>query len=153
MADFNVLATNHTGFTLSDLDRTIAFFRDALGFRVTSHAPRDSKIVSQVTGVDGADMVIAYLQGPGHALEFIQYVGPADRGHVKPRPCDVGFVHVAFDVGDVDAAIAASELHGVVPVASPIALGAGPNKGGRIVYLRDPDGICVEYTEKPGAHG
>ncbi len=153
MADFNVLATNHTSFTVSDLDRTIAFFRDALGFRVTSHAPRDPKVVSQVTGVEGADMVIAYLQGPGHALELIQYVGPADRGHVKPRPCDVGFAHVAFDVDDVDAAIAASEPHGVVPVAPPIVIDAGPNKGGRVVYLRDPDGICVEYIEKPGARG
>ena len=32
MSGFRVLSTNHTSFTVSDLDRTVAFFRDALGF-------------------------------------------------------------------------------------------------------------------------
>ena len=33
-ADFQVLATSHTRFTASDLDRSVAFFRDAPGFEV-----------------------------------------------------------------------------------------------------------------------
>ena len=32
MATFQVLATNHTSFTVSDLDRTVAFFVEAMGF-------------------------------------------------------------------------------------------------------------------------
>ena len=39
MSGFKVLSTNHTSFTVSSLDRTVAFFRDALGFDVTSKAP------------------------------------------------------------------------------------------------------------------
>ena len=33
---FKVTSTNHTSFTVSSLDRSIAFYRDALGFEVTS---------------------------------------------------------------------------------------------------------------------
>jgi catechol 2,3-dioxygenase-like lactoylglutathione lyase family enzyme len=151
MANFTIQSTNHTSFTVSDLDRTTAFFTEGLGFELLSKAPRDPKIIEQVTGVPGADIIVAYVQGPGHRLELIQYVGPdsGERGQVRPRPCDVGFSHVAYDVDDVDAAIAASEPHGVIPLGDPVAIDQGPNKGGRVVYLRDPDGICIEYIEKP----
>ena len=106
MPNFNVLATNHTSFTVSNLDRTVAFFRDALGFDVTSKAPRNPSLIERITGVEGANVMIAYVRGSGHSLELIEYSGPDDRSSVYPRPCDVGFAHVAYDVDDIDAAIA-----------------------------------------------
>jgi catechol 2,3-dioxygenase-like lactoylglutathione lyase family enzyme len=64
MSGFKVLATNHTSFTVSDLDRTLAFFRDGLGFEVTSKAPRDPALIQAITGVEGAELQIAYVRGP-----------------------------------------------------------------------------------------
>ena len=80
MKTFRVLGTNHTSFTVSSLDRTIAFFRDCLGFDLVSRAPRDPDIVSRVTGVPGAQVTIAFLRGAGHTVELIEYAAPADRG-------------------------------------------------------------------------
>ncbi len=149
MGNFKVLRTNHTSFTVANLDRSIAFFRDALGFEVTSKGPRDPKVIQQVTGVDGADLMIAFVQGPGHFIELIEYLGPEDRGIIKPRPCDVGFAHIAFDVDDIDAAVQAAEAHDVRPLGQPVAIDQGPNKGGRVAYLRDPDGIAIEFIQPP----
>lgn len=149
MPDFTVLATNHTSFTVSNLDRSLAFFRDALGFEVTSKAPRSKRVIENVTGVKGADVVIAYVRGPGHDLELIEYLGPEGRGSVRPRPCDVGFAHIAYDVDDIDAAIAAAAKHEFKPVSQPAVIDQGPNKGGRVAYLRDPDGITTEFIQKP----
>ena len=95
MTGFKVLSTNHTSFTVSNLDRTIAFFRDALGFEVTSKAPRDPDAIERITGVEGSEVMIAYVRGPGHSIELIEYLAPADRGKVESRPCDTGFAHVA----------------------------------------------------------
>ncbi len=151
MADFSILRTNHTSFTVSDLDRSIAFFRDALGFEVTSKAPRNPDVVSRISGVEGADMVIAFVRGPDHSIELIQYLGPADgRGKVHSRPCDVGFAHVAFDVDDIDAAVAACEPFDVTVTGEVATIDQGPNAGGRVAYLRDPDGVCIEFIQKPG---
>lgn len=150
MADFKVLATNHTSFTVSDLDRTVAFFRDALGFEVTSKAPRDPAIVSKVTGIAGTEMMIAYVRGADHSLELIQYLGPKEgRGRVRALPCDVGFAHVAYDVDNIDAAMAAAARHDVLPIGGVAVINAGPNTGMRVVYLRDPDGVTIEFIEKP----
>ncbi len=149
MSEFKVLRTNHTSFTVSDLDRACAFFEGALGLKVISKAPRDPDLIQRITGVVGADILVAYVQAPGHRIELIQYLGPEGRGRVVSRPCDTGFAHLAFDVDDIDAAITAAGRHHVRPIADPVAIDRGPNKGCRVAYLRDPDGITIEFIEKP----
>jgi len=147
MNGFRVLATNHTSFTVSDLDRSIAFFSEVLGFEMVNRALRDPKLISSITGVPGADIEVAYIQGPGHRLELIQYHGPSERSQVDSRPCDSGFAHVAYDVDDVDAAVAASAPYQVLPIGEVTVIDKGPNAGRKVVYLRDPDGVTIEYIE------
>jgi catechol 2,3-dioxygenase-like lactoylglutathione lyase family enzyme len=144
---FRVLGTNHTSFTVSNLDRTVAFWRDCLGFELVSKAPRDPALVSRITGVAGADMMIAFLKAPGHTIELIEYRAPASKGAVKARPCDTGFAHLAFNVDDAAAAVAAVERYGVKPVSAPVTIDQGPNKGRKVVYVRDWDGVTIEFIE------
>ena len=147
MKSFRVMGTNHTSFTVSSLDRTIAFFRDCLGFDLVSRAPRDPGLVSRITGVPGAQVTVAFLRGPGHTVELIEYAAPAGRGKVEARPCDVGFAHLALNVDNVDAAVEAAAKFGVTPIAPPVAIDQGPNRGRKVVYLRDADGVTVEFVE------
>jgi catechol 2,3-dioxygenase-like lactoylglutathione lyase family enzyme len=148
MTAFKIIATNHTSFTVSDLDRSLAFFRDALGFEVTSKGPRSPSLIQAITGVEGAEVLIAYVRGPGHSIELIQYIKPETRSSVRPQPCDTGFSHIAYDVDDIDAAIQAARDHSVEPIGPVVAIDQGPNRGSRVAYLRDPDGITIEFIEK-----
>ena len=148
MTAFKIIATNHTSFTVSDLDRSLAFFRDALGFEVTSKGPRSPSLIQAITGVEGAEVLIAYVRGPGHSIELIEYIEPETRSSVRPRPCDTGFSHIAYDVDDIDAAIKAARDHSVEPIGPVVAIDQGPNRGSRVAYLRDPDGITIEFIEK-----
>jgi catechol 2,3-dioxygenase-like lactoylglutathione lyase family enzyme len=144
---FRILGTNHTSFTVSSLDRTLRFLRECLGFELVSRAPRNPALVSRITGVEGAEVEIAFLKAPGHTLELIEYRKPAAKARVNARPCDAGFAHVAFNVDNVPAAVAAAGAYGVEPIAPPVAIDQGPNKGRRVVYLRDWDGITIELIE------
>ena len=144
---FRILGTNHTSFTVSSLERSLRFLRECLGFELISRAARDPDLVSKITGVEGADVEIAFLKAPGHTLELIEYRKPAARGRVKAQPCDPGFAHVAFNVDDVPAAVAAARAHGVAAIAPPVTIDQGPNRGRRVVYLRDWDGITIELIE------
>ena len=148
MTTFKVIATNHTSFTVSDIDRSLAFFRDALGFEVTSKGPRSPSLIQAITGVEGAEVLIAYVRGPGHSIELIEYIKPETRSSVRPQPCDTGFRHIAYDVDDIDAAIKAARDHSVEPIGPVVAIDQGPNSGSRVAYLRDPDGITIEFIEK-----
>ncbi len=144
---FRVLGTNHTSFTVSSLDRSLGFFRDCLKFELVSRAPRDPAVVEQITGVEGADMEIAFLRGPGHTVELIEYKGPASKGKVNARPCDTGFAHLALNVDDAVAGVAEAALFGVKAISAPVPINAGPNKGRKVVYLRDWDGVTFEFIE------
>ena len=59
MSRFQVLRTNHTSITVSDLDQTCGFSLDALGFEVISRALRDPAAIRDITGVKGADTKVA----------------------------------------------------------------------------------------------
>ncbi len=149
MESFKILGTNHTSFTVSDLDWSLSFFRDILGFEVTSKAPRDPRAIQHITGVEDAEVMIAYVRAPGHSVELIQYLRPDRRAGPHPRPCDAGFAHLAFDVDNIEAAVTAAEDYGVRPIAATYVTDAGPNAGAKVVYLRDPDGITIEFIQKP----
>ena len=140
--------TNHTSFTVSNLKDLIEYFCEVLGFTLLSHAPRDQKTIEKISGVKGADIMVAFLQGPGHRIELIQYIGPDNCDKVECRPCDSGFAHIAYDVDDVDAAISASAPYSFLPIAEPVSIDQGPNKGCRVVYLRNEGGVNIEFIEK-----
>ena len=148
MGKFKVLSFNHTAFTVSDLDEVVPFFCDLLGFELTSRAPRDGRLIERMTALDGVDIEIAYVAGPGHHIELIQYNAPAHREVVVPRLCDAGAAHVALDVTGIEDLVAASAAYGFEAVGEIIEIDAGPNQGSRVVYLRGPDGITVEYIQK-----
>lgn len=144
-----IISTNHTSFTVSGLERSLGFWREVMGLELVSLEPRDPALIERVVGVEGAEVMVAYLRGHGHTLELIEYTAPAGREHVRPRPCDVGFAHVAYDVSDLDAVLEAAAAHEVLPINPPATIDKGPNAGFRVVYARDPDGITIEFIEKP----
>ena len=147
MNGFKVLGFNHTSFTVTDLDRTIAFFRDLLGFELMSRGPRDDKVIQRLTRIPGASMTVAFLSGPGHTMELIEYSGPDQRGTFLPPMCDAGASHIALNVDELDAAIEGSRAYGFEPMGEVVTINAGPNQGRRIVYLRSTDGLTVEFLE------
>ena len=67
---------------------------------------------------------------------------------VIPRPCDVAFAHIAFDVIDIDSVVESAAEFDVLPIGEITTVDQGPNKGGKAVYLRDPDGITVELIQQ-----
>ena len=149
MNGFNIIATTHTSFTVSNMDRSLSYFCEVLGFQLLNRSPRDISFIERVVAIPGADIEVAYVQAPGHRLELIEYRAPDDRRQVESRPCDTGFAHLAFDVDDIDAVIAAAKNAGVRPLGAPQDLHHGPHKGGRVVYTRAADGIPVDFLQPP----
>jgi glyoxylase I family protein len=147
---FRILAADHTGITVSNLERALAFWRDVLGFELSHTAHQTGEMAREITGVAGAEIKLAVVKAPGgHKVELLEYLGPADRKrHVNPRPCDVGSVHVAFIIEDLDAILSAINASGWKAAGKPQTLQSGPNAGKRVVYVRDPDGTTIELMQQ-----
>jgi catechol 2,3-dioxygenase-like lactoylglutathione lyase family enzyme len=93
--------------------------------------------------------MIACVCGPSHSIELIEYNGPAERSAVRPRACDTGFSHIAYDVTGPDELLAAAATHGVAAERQVITVDQEPNQRARVVYLRDTEGITFEIIQKP----
>ncbi len=102
-----------------------------------------------MTGVPGAELDIVFATGAGHTIEMIQYVAPAIPRTPDKRPCEPGFAHVAFQVEDIDEIVAAIEAAGYEALSRPQTVLSGPRKGGKNVYVRGPDGIFIEFQQRP----
>jgi len=150
---FRIVAADHTGITVSNLERSLAFWRDVLGFEFSHRARQTSEMAEQITGVKGAELKLAVLKAPGgHKIELLEYLAPADRKqHVDLRPCDVAHVHVALTVNNLDAVLEKIATSGWKTAGKPKTLTSGPNAGKRVIYVRDPDGTTIEFMELPKA--
>ena len=144
---FHIIAADHTGLTVSNLECSLAFWRDVLGFELSHRPHQTGDLASEITGVPGANIAIAVLKGYGHKIELLEYSAPPDRQHVRPRPCDVGSVHIAFTVDDLDAVLNVIAASGWKAAGKPQTLESGPNAGKRVVYVRDPDGSTIEFMQ------
>ena len=144
---FKVTAFNHTAFTVGDLDTVLPLFVDGLGFKQISRGPRDKELLSAMTGIEGVELEIAYVEGPGHWVELIQYKAPPDRTTVRPRLCDAGAAHLALDVDNIDAAVATAERYGFTSPGRMITSKAGPSTGRRVIYVRNAEGLTIEFME------
>jgi catechol 2,3-dioxygenase-like lactoylglutathione lyase family enzyme len=126
----------------------LAFWRDVLGFELSHRAHQTGNLAAEITGVAGAEILIAVLKTPtGHKIELLEYLAPADRKHLDPKPCDVGSIHVALTVDDLDAVMTAIAPFGWKAAGQPQTLQSGPNAGKRVVYVRDPDGTTIEFMQ------
>ena len=148
--EFHIISADHTGITVSNLERSLAFWRDVLGFELSHTAHQKGELAEEITGIPGAELKLAVLKAPGgHKIELLEYLAPADRKRANVRPCDAGSVHVALLVQDLDAALAQIAASGWEAAGKPQTLTRGPNAGKRVVYVRDPDGTTIELMQPP----
>jgi catechol 2,3-dioxygenase-like lactoylglutathione lyase family enzyme len=148
---FRIIAADHTGITVSNLERSLEFWRDVLGFEYSHTAHQSGEMAEQITGVKGAELKLAVVKAPGgHKIELLDYLAPGDRKKdVDLRPCDVGHVHVALVVENLDAILERIAASGWEASGQPQTLTSGPNAGKRVIYVRDPDGTTIEFMELP----
>jgi lactoylglutathione lyase len=114
-------AFDHNNLNVLDLDRSLAFYRDALGL----------KEAGRIDG-PGGDFVIVYL-GDGHSAHKLELTWLRDRR--EPYYLGDNEFHLAFTVDDFEAAHAKHSQMKCVCYENP-AMG--------IYFINDPDGYWLE---------
>jgi len=149
MSRITVQKYYHTGIVVADVDWTVQFLMDVLGFELLDKSSRDPKNQEFVTGVKGIEVMIAYMEICGQLFEISQYGGNAPLEHYRPGMVDVGHYHLCLMVDDVDSAVAKclaydSNIRTLSP--TPLVVDSGPNKGNKVIVVVLPDGMMIEFT-------
>ena len=147
---WSLTGLHHLGLTVSDIERSIAFYRGLLGMELIRRRPRvTADYVSRQTGYDGVELSVAsFRAGPasGQSIEIVQYLThtgqPGDPSTNRP-----GTSHICLLVDDLQASYDDLRAKGVHFTSEPVLITAGPNKGGQVIYFQDPD--ILELFEPP----
>ncbi len=119
----------HTRYRVTDLDKTIAFYRDVIGLQEVDRkvSPRGSKLV--------------FLKAP-ESEELIEICEFAESGPVIVGP---DLTHLAFEVEDLEAFARHAAAKG-----SPLSDGPTKTSTGSIIAFVDaPEGYEVEIIQRP----
>jgi catechol 2,3-dioxygenase-like lactoylglutathione lyase family enzyme len=145
---------HHVSFSVTDLDRTVAFYTETLGARLLSR--RRNAYATLGTALFGArwgiaqphaDLELAVIDVGGNRVEFIQYRDPPANPY-HGNPSVAGSAHLAFAVPNIEAARARLEAAGV-EFHSPInTFMENPHAEWQWCYFRDPDGIVLELVQQ-----
>ena len=57
----NIAWMNHTGFVVSDMERSLAFYQEVLGLKEERNAVLEGEFISQMLGYPGLKIHIVYL--------------------------------------------------------------------------------------------
>lgn len=145
---------DHINIVVSDLERSVRFYCDVLGFRKTADVLLEGEWVERFVGLRGVKGKVAFVEPPdgGVRLELLEYVAPT--GVALPENSRVntqGLRHVAFRVEDITAMTARLRAAGVTLFSDPVRVPAGVVKFAAgektLVYFLDPDGVILELAE------
>lgn len=139
---------SHFGIQVADFERSVSFYGDALGLELVTRWTRSEPYIQELVGYPGVELHVAVFRLPHSEtfLEVLEYRN-VHRQQIDPGTANPGTAHLCLYVTDLDALharLVASGTRFMSPVKSPTV---GPNRGGKVVYMLDPDGIRVELLE------
>src|SRR5690242_6736137 len=153
-AAWRLLDLHHVGLTVSDIERSVTFYRDVLGMALHRRRPHvDNDYVALQTGYPGVVLNVASFKVSPESrqtLELVQYMNhagpPLETATNRP-----GSSHLCLTVNDLYGCYAELQAQGVRFRSKPVTITAGPNAGGLVVYFQDPDGYTLELFQPANA--
>jgi len=135
---------SHFGICVSDLDRSLRFYRDGLGFeQAQSHSVGVE--FGPLMEVHEPTLESRFITRDGVSIELLWFAAPGHTGDGERRPMNqLGLTHLSFRVDDVEATAARLvELGGAIVDGTRTTFAPTLD----FVYCTDPDGVRIELMK------
>ncbi|MFF2655553.1 VOC family protein [Streptomyces sp. NPDC058045] len=139
---------HHVGLTVSDLDRSVAFYVENLGCVPVMSQEKSGGYLAAIVGYPDASVRMTHLKAKRGDLviELFEYLTPQSQ-KLPLEPRLIGNPHLCFVVENLSETYTELRARGVEFFSAPIEIDTGANAGGWGVYLRDPDNIIIELFQ------
>lgn len=139
----------HIGITVSDLDKSLEFYRDYLGFKVEKQMVESGECIDRFSALEGVNVTTVKMSGtePTGMIELLYYHSHNDD---SPQSTDypitrVGCSHFALTISDLDS-LYENLINAGIHFNYPVQI--SPDGNVKIAFCRDPDGNLIELVEE-----
>jgi lactoylglutathione lyase len=140
---------SHLGLCVSDLERSLRFYRDQLGFREVSRLGVSGGHADRLLELADVSLQAVYLERDGLRLELLHFAKPGHQGEPRARPMNqLGLTHLSLRVDHLDATLTGLRGSGATILEhTRIDL---PAQRTAAIFVLDPDGTRLELVQMPG---
>lgn len=149
-----IRAIDHINIVVADLERSVRFYTELLGFRLMKEATLSGEWIDRIVGLKRVKGRVAYVVAPDGEprIELLHYEMPAGAAVAANSSANTrGLRHIALRVDDIAAVTAGLRAAGVEFFSDPVRVPAGVvrhDQGEKtLVYFLDPDGVILELAQ------
>ena len=138
----------HIGIAVSDLERSLHFYRDLLGVAWEHELQVQGEPTDTLLRLRGTDLHAVYLTRDGVRIELLRFGSPPAPPKSARVMNEVGLTHLSFRVAELDAVLTALRGDGQQVLEDTII--RFPEWGAAACFIVDPDGQLIELVQSPG---
>ena len=135
----------HTGIVVSDIDKSLYFYKDLLGFEIEKDNVESGKYIDNFLGLkDVSVQTIKMSLNNEGMVELLHYKTHKE----KPKETkinQIGCTHIAVTVEDLDKIHKRFKEEGIEFINPPRLSSDGFAK---VAFCKDPDGFFIELVEE-----
>ena len=138
----------HVGVTISDLEQSLCFYRDALGFKVHKMAEESGECIDKFSALSNIKVTtVKMVDKNSNMLELLYYKSHPEcaQKNKTRRITEIGCSHFALTVDDLDSLYEKLVNEGI-QFNHPVQI--SPDGKVKIAFCRDPDGTLIEMVEE-----
>ncbi len=138
-------AIRHVGLVVADLEKSLKFWCDAMGFVVSRQMEESGPHTGAMMGLKDVRVTTVKLAAPdGNLLELLCFHSHPDKPRWAGTPYSTGFTHIALTVMNLDAMMHRLVRFGVSIPAEPQL---SPDGQVKVIYATGPEGVLLELVE------
>ncbi len=143
-----LLRLTHIGICVSDMQRSLRFYRDLLGFRFEHELHVEGEPSDTLLRLRDVRLHAVYLTRDGVRIELLRFATPPAPPRRERPMHERGLTHLSFRVADLDATLAPLRAAGERVLDETII--RIPQVGAAACFVLDPDGQAIELVQSPG---
>lgn len=140
-----IKAIRHTGIIVKNLEESLEFYRDKLGFEVVKQVLEKGRFIDNILGLKNVSVITVKMKLPESKvlIELLKYNEP-EGGFINRNINDIGIGHIALEVLKLDEIYSELSKKGVVFLSKPCL---SPDGYAAVCFCYAPEGTYIEFVE------
>lgn len=135
----------HIGIVTKNLEKSLEFYRDLLGFKIKTEAFENKNFIDHILNLKNTSLkTVKLIDNNAGIIEFLSYDNPKGK-LIKREINDLGLSHFALTVQNLDDIYNKLKNNNIKFISKPTV---SPDNKAKVCFCYDPNGVIIELVEQ-----